>query len=119
MTSPQNRSAAAHHGHHRAISGEPLSQPWVRVDAGRRVEFVGEDVTAGDITISEISPVKALPCFGVYDMWGPLTHGAQLLVPMGVMCSGASSILGLFTDLVYLFLDCESNLAKIISPHLT
>ena len=74
---------------------------------GRRVESDGEDVTAGDLGIGEISPVKALPYFGAYDTWAPLTYGAQLSVPMGVLCSGASSILGLFTDLVYLFSDFE------------
>jgi len=56
-----------------------------------------------------------VPYLYLTSMWVPLTHGAQLLAPMGVLCSGASSILGLFTDLVYLFSDFECNLAKITS----
>ena len=75
---PQPSRTATHHGCHRASSSEPLSESWVLVNAGRRVEFDSEDVTAGDLTVGEISAFKALPSFGAYDMWGLLTHGAQL-----------------------------------------
>ena len=68
------------HGHHRAHSGEPPSQPSVPIDAGRRGKALGGDLTAGDLVSDELGPVSVALCFGVTDGWGPVDHGPRISV---------------------------------------
>ena len=70
-------TSAVCHGCRRAYSVESLDQPSAPIDAGRRGEAVGGDLTAGDLAEDELGPVSAALCFGVTDGWAPLTVGLR------------------------------------------
>ena len=74
------RRSAVRHGRRRAYSGDPSSQPCVPIDAGRRGEAIGGDLTTGDLTGNELGPVSIALCFGVTDGWGPIDRRPRMLV---------------------------------------
>ena len=71
-------TSAVRHGHRRAYSDESLDQPSAPIDAGRRGEVVGGDLTTGGLTGDELWPVSAVLCFCVSDVWVPIDRGPQL-----------------------------------------
>ena len=75
-------TSVVRHGHRRAYSGESLDQPSAPIDARRRGETVGGDLTAGDLAGDELWPVNRLALFCVTDGWVPVDRGPQLSVCM-------------------------------------
>ena len=70
------------HGHRRAYSGESLDQPSAPIDAARRGEAVGGELTASDLVGGELWLVNHRALFCVTDMWGHADRGSQLSVCM-------------------------------------
>ena len=73
-------TSAVRHGHRRAYSDEPPSQPSAPIDAGCQGEAVGGDLTVGDLASDELWPVSAALCFCLSDGWVPVDRGPQLSV---------------------------------------
>ena len=67
------RSSRASFGHARPSLG-----------AGRRVDHVGVDTTAGELAVGEKPSAKPLPYLCLSDVWGPTDSRFQLSVGVGL-----------------------------------
>ena len=84
MDSVPPPTSTVHHGHRRAYSGEPPSQPSTPIDTGRRGEAIGGDLTAddltGDLASEELWSISVVLCFYVSEVWVPIDRGPRLSV---------------------------------------
>ena len=68
------------HGRRRAYSSEPPSQPSAPIEARRRGEAVGGDLTVVDLIGNELWPVNHHALFRATDGWVPVDRGPRLSV---------------------------------------
>ena len=82
MSGIPSSTSAVCHGCRRAYSDESLNQPSAPIDAGRRGEAIGGDLTTGDLADDELWLVNHHALFYVTDMWGHADPRTQLSVCM-------------------------------------
>ena len=80
MASVPSSTSIVRHGRRRAYSDESLDQPSAPIDAGRRGEAIGGDLTIGDLVGDDLWPINRHTLFCVTDGWVPVDRGPRLSV---------------------------------------